>query len=92
MSSRPKFNAKRAVPTDCFGATHIIPVSGSSLFDGAVVRAGSQAQWAFRGFNPHHRKDKSYYPLLAHVAQTGQILRLKNRVWWRSSRTCSAES
>ena len=37
------------------------------------------AQWAFRGFNPHHRKDKSYYPLLAHVAQTGQILRLKNR-------------
>lgn len=47
--------------------------------DGTVVRTGSQAQWAFRGFNPHHRKDKSYYPLLAHVAQTGQILRLKNR-------------
>ena len=33
----------------------------------------------FRGFNPHHRKDRSYYPLLAHVAQTGHILRLKNR-------------
>jgi hypothetical protein len=32
-----------------------------------------------RGFNPHHRKDPSYYPLLAHLAQTGQILRLKNR-------------
>ena len=47
--------------------------------DGTVVRTGNQAQWAFRGFNPHHRKDKSYYPLLAHVAQTGQILRLKNR-------------
>jgi DDE family transposase len=47
--------------------------------DGTVVRTGPQAQWAFRGFNPHHRKDKSYYPLLAHVAQTGQILRLKNR-------------
>src|ERR1051325_4298334 len=47
--------------------------------DGTVVRTGSQAQWAFRGFNPHHRKDKSYYPLLAHIAQTGQILRLKNR-------------
>ena len=47
--------------------------------DGTVVRTGTQAQWAFRGFNPHHRKDKSYYPLLAHVAQTGQILRLKNR-------------
>lgn len=47
--------------------------------DGTVVRTGRQAQWAFRGFNRHHRKDKSYYPLLAHVAQTGQILRLKNR-------------
>ena len=33
----------------------------------------------FRGFNPHHRKDRSYYPLLAHVAQTGHILRVKNR-------------
>ncbi len=29
--------------------------------------------------NPHHRKDLSYYPLLAHLAQTGHILRLKNR-------------
>jgi hypothetical protein len=47
--------------------------------DGTVVRTGNQAQWAFRGFNPHQRKDRSYYPLLAHVAQTGQILRLKNR-------------
>jgi hypothetical protein len=31
------------------------------------------------GFNPHHPKDPSYYPLFAHLAQTGQILRLKNR-------------
>src|SRR3989441_1388582 len=31
------------------------------------------------GFNPHHRKDPSYYPLLAHLAQTGHILRCKNR-------------
>src|SRR5262249_35864347 len=35
--------------------------------------------WAVRGFNPHHRKARSYYPLLAHVAQTGHILRVKNR-------------
>jgi len=47
--------------------------------DGTVIRTGSQVAWAFRGFNPHHRKDKSYYPLLAHLAQTGQILRLRNR-------------
>src|SRR6516165_5507317 len=47
--------------------------------DGSVVRTGATVGWAFRGFNPHHRKDPSYYPLVAHVAQTGHILRLKNR-------------
>jgi hypothetical protein len=47
--------------------------------DGTVVCTGMQVEWAFRGFNPHHRKTPSYYPLLAHVAQTGQILRLRNR-------------
>ena len=47
--------------------------------DGTVIRTGTTVGWAFRGFNPHHRKDPSYYPLLAHVAQTGHILRLKNR-------------
>ena len=47
--------------------------------DGTVVRTGATIGWAFRGFNPHHRKDPSYYPLLAHVAQTGHILRVKNR-------------
>jgi hypothetical protein len=47
--------------------------------DGTVVSTGAQVRWAFRGFNPHHRKHRSYYPLLAHVAQTGHILRLKNR-------------
>jgi hypothetical protein len=47
--------------------------------DGTVVRTGPTVAWAFRGFNPHHRKDKSYYPLLAHIAQTGQILRVRNR-------------
>ena len=47
--------------------------------DGTVVRTGATVGWAFRGFNPHHRKAPSYYPLLAHVAQTGHILRVKNR-------------
>jgi hypothetical protein len=47
--------------------------------DGSVIRTGATVSWAFRGYNPHHRKDPSYYPLLAHVAQTGHILRLKNR-------------
>src|SRR5207342_607944 len=47
--------------------------------EGSVIRTGATVSWAFRGYNPHHRKDPSYYPLLAHVAQTGHILRLKNR-------------
>jgi len=47
--------------------------------DGTVVRTGATVAWAFRGFNPHHRKDPSYYPLLAHIAQTGHVLQLKNR-------------
>ena len=46
--------------------------------DGTIVRTGATVAWG-RGFNPHHRKDRSYYPLLAHVAQTGHILRVKNR-------------
>jgi hypothetical protein len=47
--------------------------------DGTVIRTGGKVAWAMRGFNPQHPKDPSYYPLLAHLAQTGQILRLKNR-------------
>ena len=47
--------------------------------DGTVICTGAKVAWAARGFNPHHKKDPSYYPLLAHLAQTGQILRLKNR-------------
>jgi hypothetical protein len=27
--------------------------------DGTVVRTGATVGWAFRGFNPHHRKDPS---------------------------------
>lgn len=47
--------------------------------DGSVVSTGLQVAWAYRGYNPHHRKVPSYYPILAHVAQTGQVLWVKNR-------------
>jgi hypothetical protein len=47
--------------------------------DGTVVRTGNTVAWAFRGYNPHFKKDPSDSPLLAHLAQTGHILRLKNR-------------
>jgi hypothetical protein len=44
-----------------------------------VLRTGAKVDGAERGFNPHHPKDPSYYPLTAHLAQLGQILRLWNR-------------
>ncbi len=47
--------------------------------DGTVLRTGAKVDGAVRGFNPHHPKDPSYYPLTCHVAQLGQILRVWNR-------------
>lgn len=61
----------------------VLPVLGLRTFtidvDGVVVSTGHQVERAFRGFNPHHRKVPSYYPILAHVAETTHILRVKNR-------------
>jgi hypothetical protein len=47
--------------------------------DGSVISTGATVERAFRGFNPHHRKVPSYYPITAYLAQTGHILRVKNR-------------
>jgi hypothetical protein len=47
--------------------------------DGSVVSTGQQVEWAQRGFNPHHRKVPSYYPITAYEAQSGQVLRVQNR-------------
>ena len=47
--------------------------------DGTVLRTGAKVDGAERGFNPHHPKDPSYYPLTAHLAQLGQLLRVWNR-------------
>jgi DDE family transposase len=47
--------------------------------DGTVLRVCGAAKGAERGFSPHHPKDRSYYPLTAHLAQTGHLLRVWNR-------------
>jgi hypothetical protein len=47
--------------------------------DGSVLSTGLQVERAFRGFNPHHRKVPSYYPITAFLAESGHILRVKNR-------------
>lgn len=47
--------------------------------DGSVISTGMTVERAFRGFNPHHRKVPSYYPITAYLAETNHILRVKNR-------------
>lgn len=47
--------------------------------DGSVLTTGLQVERAKRGFNPHHRKNPSYYPILCTIAQTGHVLGHKNR-------------
>jgi hypothetical protein len=47
--------------------------------DGSVLSTGLIVKGAVRGYNPHHRKNPSYYPITATVAQTGQTLRHRNR-------------
>lgn len=47
--------------------------------DGTVLSTGHRVERAFRGFNPHHRKVPSYYPISAYVAESGHLLRVKNR-------------
>ncbi len=47
--------------------------------DGTVVSTGLQVERAARGYNPHHRKVPSYYPITAHLAETTHVLRVCNR-------------
>ena len=47
--------------------------------DGSVLSTGLTVKGAMRGYNPHHRKNPSYYPITATVAQTGQVLSHRNR-------------
>ncbi len=47
--------------------------------DGTVCSTGLKVQGARRGYNPHRRKVPSFYPITAFLAQTGHILRVKNR-------------
>lgn len=47
--------------------------------DGTVVSTGLKVERAFRGYNPHRRKVPSYYPITACLAETGHMLRIKNR-------------
>ena len=47
--------------------------------DGTVISTGQKVAWAIRGYNPHHRKVPSYFPITAFLAESGHVLRLHNR-------------
>lgn len=47
--------------------------------DGTVLSTGLHVERAQRGYNPHHRKVPSYFPIIVHIAETGQIFTVENR-------------
>lgn len=62
------------------GVVRVLPFRTLTVdVDGTVITTGLKVERAFRGYNPHRRRAPSYYPISAHLAETGHILRLKNR-------------
>ena len=47
--------------------------------DGTVLCTGKRVGGAHRGYNPHHRKARSYFPITAYLADTGHFLGVHNR-------------
>jgi hypothetical protein len=47
--------------------------------DGTVISTQGNPSWAFKGYNPIRRGAKSYFPLTAHVAETGHFISIVNR-------------
>ena len=49
------------------------------MWTASSCRRGCRFERAARGYNPHQRKVPSYDPIMAHLAETTHILRVKNR-------------
>jgi hypothetical protein len=47
--------------------------------DGIIVSTKDHPTWALKGYNPIKRGASSYFPLIAHVAETGHFLTIWNR-------------
>ena len=47
--------------------------------DGSVLTTGQKVRGALRGYNPHNRKNPSYYPITAILAQSGHVVSHRNR-------------
>ncbi len=62
-----------------FLSTYLTAKTLTFDIDGSVLPTGLKVGWAFRGYNPHHRKVPSYYPISACLAESGHVFRMKNR-------------
>jgi hypothetical protein len=47
--------------------------------DGTVICTKGHPSWAFKGYNPIKKGARSYFPLTAHVGETGHFLSVLNR-------------
>jgi hypothetical protein len=47
--------------------------------DGTVISTGQSVERAMHGYNPGHRKNPSYYPIVAALAQTSHVIGHQNR-------------
>jgi hypothetical protein len=47
--------------------------------DGTVISTKGNPSWAYKGYNPIRKGAKSYFPLTAHIAETGHFLTIINR-------------
>lgn len=47
--------------------------------DGTVISTRGNPSWAFKGYNPIKKGAKSYFPLTAHIGETGHFLTILNR-------------
>jgi hypothetical protein len=47
--------------------------------DGTVISTRGNPSWSFKGYNPIKKGANSYFPLTAHIAETGHFLSITNR-------------
>ena len=47
--------------------------------DGSVLSTRGHPTWAFKGYNPIRKGARSYFPLTAHIGETGHFLTILNR-------------
>jgi hypothetical protein len=60
----------------------IVPLDFNRItldIDGSVLSTGMKVARAARGFNTHNRKNRSYYPIVVTIAQTGHVMAHRNR-------------